>query len=116
MGTLTEDHETPQGLKEGLCRDLSCCSFWRIMNQAYEAGSNILGQGCNAMMELGQGGRHVVDRKLGLSLEELYFGRIRPEGGQLDGDCCERDLAIRVSRTLFCGRHLYFHWKRNRTS
>ena len=41
-------------------------------------------------------GRHVVDLKLGLGLEELYFGRIRPEGGQLDGDCCERDLAIRV--------------------
>ena len=69
---------------------------WRITNQIYEVSSNILGQGCNTVMELGQGFHYALDHKLGLSLEEPNFGRIHPEGGQFDGDRGEGDLAIRV--------------------
>ena len=47
-------------------------------------------------MELGQEGRHRLDGKLRLGLEEPYFGRIRPESGQLDGDHCEGELAFRL--------------------
>ena len=56
-------------------------------------------------MELGQVGRHRLDQKHELGLKEPDFGRIHPVGGQLDGEHCKGDLAIKVWRTLICGGH-----------
>ena len=69
--------------------------------------SNILWQGRNAVMELGEGGRPVSNRKLGLGLEEPHLGRIHAEGGQLDGDGGEENLAIRKERHLILHGHGY---------
>ena len=54
------------------------------------------GAGLQAVMELGQVGRHRLDQKHELGLKEPDFGRIHPVGGQLDGEHCKGDLAIKV--------------------
>ena len=81
--------EVGQGIhlnKRGSQGNVRFC--WRVAKQVYETGGNFLGEGCNTVMELGQGGRYSFNHKVGVSLYELDLRRIRPKGGQFDGDSC----------------------------